>query len=584
MGKFVDLTDRQFNDWHVLEYRGRGKWLCRCKCGTEAIVSGGDLKNGNSRHCKNCRVIDLAGQQINEWFVLRRLENNKWLCRCSCGKEVEVFGHSLRKGTTINCGHNKKAPNFIDITGKTFGEWEVLEYLGNSMYKCQCSCGVIREVHSERLRNRLSLSCGHNHRDYGKLVGKTFGSLKVISYEGNGIYTCECSCGKVSQVLRSNLQSGHSTSCGHDKADRVIAYAKDKFYSDKNDDQRAILESDDAFKEYVISLNSNGVKPRILDLAITLNCKDNYIRERIHRQHLEEYVDMGFLSRSYGEIEVYNYITECYNGKILLNQRNIIPPNELDIYIPDKKLAIEFNGNYWHSTVFKDKKYHQNKSVLCGRKHIHLLHIFEYEWKTNKDKIKKLIRHYLCEQHVVYARKTEVRIIDNAEAENFCNEYHLQGGIKSSINLGLFHEDKLISVLTMGKSRFDSAYEYEILRQCTMDGIIVQGGLSKLLSYIKSNTSINSIVSYINLSKFYGVSYLNAGFKLTPDKFTDPGYVWVNNDCSVVTRYQAQKHKLVEKGLGSVNETENEIMERLGYYKVYDSGNIKLYWERGSIV
>ena len=67
------------------------------------------------------------------------------------------------------------------------------------------------------------------------------------------------------------------------------------------------------------------------------------------------------------------------------NCRNIIAPLEIDIFIPSKNIAIEYDGLYWHSSnKFSgrtiEKKYHLNKTEQCLKKGIKLIHIFENEW------------------------------------------------------------------------------------------------------------------------------------------------------------------------------------------------------------
>ena len=52
----------------------------------------------------------------------------------------------------------------------------------------------------------------------------------------------------------------------------------------------------------------------------------------------------------------------------------------------------------------------------------------------------------------------------------------------------------------------------------------------------------------------------------------------INREFEVLPRYKTQKQKLLSKGFGTKEQTEDDIMESLGYYKVYDSGNLKLEW------
>lgn len=93
------------------------------------------------------------------------------------------------------------------------------------------------------------------------------------------------------------------------------------------------------------------------------------------------------------EKDLVDYIKSFYTGPVLENRRKIIYPNELDIYLPDLKLAIEFNGNYWHSIENGcSKDYHLRKSVLCKAKGIRLIHIYEFEdILRQKELLKSLI-------------------------------------------------------------------------------------------------------------------------------------------------------------------------------------------------
>ena len=98
---------------------------------------------------------------------------------------------------------------------------------------------------------------------------------------------------------------------------------------------------------------------------------------------------------SKGERAVGNYIQDIYNGEIILNSRKVIPPKELDIYLPDINLAIEYNGTYWHS--LKPEGYHRNKTERCKDLGIRLFHIPERAWtnKRGQDFWKQKIKNYI---------------------------------------------------------------------------------------------------------------------------------------------------------------------------------------------
>ena len=91
------------------------------------------------------------------------------------------------------------------------------------------------------------------------------------------------------------------------------------------------------------------------------------------------------------EQEITDYISTFYDASPIRNSREIIAPLELDLYYPEKKIAIEFNGDYWHSNKFKDKDYHYNKFKLCKDNNIILVSIFETHWLNNQYNIKNYL-------------------------------------------------------------------------------------------------------------------------------------------------------------------------------------------------
>ena len=127
---------------------------------------------------------------------------------------------------------------------------------------------------------------------------------------------------------------------------------------------------------------------------------------------------------SYKEIDLQNFCAQYFN--IEKNNRQLIKPLELDIVIPEKKIAIEFNGIYWHSEQMKnDPRYHLNKTLECEKNGYKLIHIWEYDWinpiKQNilKEKIKALLG---VDQTKIYARKCEIKELSSREKNEFLNK------------------------------------------------------------------------------------------------------------------------------------------------------------------
>lgn len=264
------------------------------------------------------------------------------------------------------------------------------------------------------------------------------------------------------------------------------------------------------------------------------------------------------------------------------NTRNIIPPKELDLYIPDKKIAIEFNGIFWHTEEKgKDKNYHLSKTLLCKNNDIDLIHVFEDEWDLKTDIVKSRLRSKLGINDKIYARKTKVVEISSKDSKEFCDKNHIQGGVYSKINIGLKVDNKLISVMTFskpnitrGKSKIN--YDYELVRFCNKLNTNVIGGASKLFKYFIKKYNPQSILSYSDNRWGSGNLYKILGFEFS--KNTSPNY-WYVKDGKRYHRYNFSKHKLVKLGYDK-NKSESQIMSDSGYYRIWDCGHAKWIWNK----
>ena len=268
----------------------------------------------------------------------------------------------------------------------------------------------------------------------------------------------------------------------------------------------------------------------------------------------------------------------------IFNDRSVLDGKELDIYLPDIKLAIEYNGLLYHSEGYSehkqfgnvDKNYHLDKTLGCLQKGITLFHIFEGE---NLDLWLSMINNKLGLNERIFARKCYVAELKSKDIINFLNENHIQGYVQSSINLGLFYTDgvdlpKLVSVMTFSKPRFNKRYEYELIRFCSLKNTSVIGGANKLLKYFINKYNPKSIISYANRRFSNGSIYETLGFKKIGA--SAPNYFYFNMlDYKLESRNKYQKHKL--KSLLSdfdSNLSEAENMFKNGYRRIYDCGNL----------
>lgn len=283
-------------------------------------------------------------------------------------------------------------------------------------------------------------------------------------------------------------------------------------------------------------------------------------------------IEVVRFGKSTAEKELAAYIKSLY-GEIKTNTRKIIHPKEIDIYIPSRNIAIEYDGLFYHSfdhvEVPAEKNYHLNKTENCLEKGIKLYHIFEDEWHDGRKEIWKSILN--PNKHRIFARQLRVEKI--VTPHNFFKENHLQGSTGANICYGLFTKDgELLSAMSFGKPRYGSEYEWEIIRFATKLNVAVVGGASKLFSAFEREQKPKSVITYADRRFSKGDVYLRLGF--THVRNTKPNYYYWKNFGQILSRIRCQKHKLASL-LDTFNPelTEAENMFANKYRRFWDCGN-----------
>lgn len=272
------------------------------------------------------------------------------------------------------------------------------------------------------------------------------------------------------------------------------------------------------------------------------------------------------------QYEIYEFLKSITNEDIICNDRNVISPNELDFYIPSRKIAIEFDGLFWHNENHKDRNYHIDKTERCKALGIRLIHIFEDEWNRKIDIVKSRLRNIFTPCRKIYARKCSVIKIGNHVKDMFLEKYHIQGKDVSGIRYGLMYNGHLVAVMTFSKSRFSKFHEYELSRYATVSHFRIVGGAGKLLSAFESEFRPKSVITYADRRWSVGGVYERLGFTHIRD--SSPSYFYIKNNIRY-NRIDFQKHKLkkIFSDFDS-SKTEHEMMNDHGYYRIYDCGNM----------
>ena len=566
------------------------------------------------------------GTRFGNLTFIKRIEDKvnskgkhyiQYLCRCDCGNDVEVNKDNLLGGKSTRC-KSCKTTRLVEASrqrgestdppkGTRFGKLVFLEKVYHldkvgrniQFYRCKCDCGNIIESDKSTVLRGLVKSCGcqgsrnklrEKRIALGELTDPSIGSkygkltvLRIISPDEGGekYIECQCECGNITQVRKVSLLGGKQKTCGH-CPNHYPQWFIDRLL-DESDRQKAIegiLQTPDRVR---VSCPRCGSP-----VKVSVNNLINLSTQEPKR--------LGFCKKcsyhtSKEETEIYNLLLSLGLKKeqIQQNTRSIIRGGErnsykeLDFYLPDYKLAIEYNGSYYHSNERKPKGYHFEKFKSCEEQGIRLISIFEMDWCTSKDKLESLIKYSILPKIKIPARKCGVTLIPEQQAYDFYDTYHIQNkSTLSKINLGLFYNSELLAVMGFGSSSFHNRQsnegDYELHRFAVKTGYTIVGGASKLLRYFEREFKPRFLLSYSWNDWFSGDMYSKLGFVL--EHLVPPDYYWyLSGDC--INKRQCRLKSLSEKYPELYQQSietnapnkEDYIMQSLGAVKVYRSGS-----------
>ena len=303
---------------------------------------------------------------------------------------------------------------------------------------------------------------------------------------------------------------------------------------------------------------------------------DNYSKTQEFKDFLVEHFNENKRNFSvHSKPEKYLFENIQTENKVVGNRKLI--GKELDIFLPSINLGIEYNGLIWHSSGKSEHKRfnkttdnlkHYQKMLKCESKGIQLFNIFEHE---DLDLWLSMINTKLNINKKIYARKCKIKELKSQETKEFLDYNHIQGYISSKVNLGLYFEDELVSVMTFSKPRFNKNYEYELIRFCSKRNTSVIGGASKLWKYFVTKYNPNSVITYANRRFSNGEIYSKLGFELIGK--TEPNYFYFKpskkKNFEKIYNYKSIKDLNFDKNI-SIDEN----MYNNEYRKMFDCGNL----------
>jgi hypothetical protein len=459
------------------------------------------------------------------------------------------------------CGKEIKFRNRFD---KAYGEF------------CSLNCiNTNKEEMISRIKESIKVKYDVNYYPQHEEFIKKVKATKLLKY-GDENYN------NISKINRTKIERyGDGNYVNHEKY-KATCIEK---YNNENYTQSSTFKEikNKKFKELYPDINILSINKLMVNIKCG-KCNNDYT---ITKQLIYERTKMGYETcincnpignsqKSGYEFELGRFINEL-GVDFLSSDRVLMNGKEIDILIPNNMLAIEFNGLYWHNELFVDKNYHLEKTRKANENGYQLIHIFEDEWKYKKDIVKSIIRNKLNKiENAIYGRKCIIKLVNNKESNEFLNNNHIQGAVKSKVRIGLYYNNQLVSLMTFSKGRIimgGKENEWELTRFVNLINHNVIGGASKLFNFFLKNYKPIKIISYSDIRLFDGKMYKNLGFKKIHQ--SPPNYWYVINDLRYY-RFNFRKSILIKEGFDK-NKTEKEIMFDRKIYRIYDCGNIR--WE-----
>lgn len=464
------------------------------------------------------------------------------------------------------------------------GSEKIYLYYYQLVEKPICSCG------SGKFLKFISFNSGYKQFCSGNCSSSWENRRKVVKENGKKFGLAN-DAAKTKQISTLQKSYGVINPSQLEKNRKKIRENNPMFRIEVKEKQRLSLQN-----RYGVNNSSRINWP--IGLEENLNNKEFFEKEFFEKGPYalaEEYnIYYGvFLNRAnqYGLRKAYESFDEKAIGEFLkeLNVtfkkrcRTIIPPLELDFYIEDSNLAIEYCGLYWHGEGSgKNNQYHVEKLERCNKSGIQLITIFEDEWIEKSNICKNRIRSALkLSNKGPGARKLQVKEISPAIAADFLTQFHIQGKAQSNWRFGAYLNDTLVAVMTFSKSRISLGNvknKIELIRYAT-DGGSYPGVASKLFNSFVQKYNPDTIISYCDKRWGTGSIYKILGFESIGD--TQPNY-WYFKSQKRYHRFNFRKSKLTNFPNYSNEKTEKEIMIEQRYDRIWDCGHSRWEWTAAS--
>ncbi len=481
------------------------------------------------------------------------------IIKCEDGTPIEKLAKTSQKKVLTTCDNCGVKYNVRYIT---YNKTDI--HLCN---KCRCKSNAFRG--SQKISQKMKESWERGNRKKPQKEKYYYKLKDMLASEGYSLET------PLKEYLYGNKFVEYTCPNGHSGKVSYKQWKNSRGRCQKCEEEKRlqrIYKLADYYEHEIV-----GIEGKYIKYKCRYGHENKTLLSNYYQGHDCKYCDFEGKSTK-PELEIKEFLNSISIYNIISNNREIISPYEIDIFLPDYNLAIEYDGYPYHTEKFKpDKNAHLKKTILCENQGLQLIHIFYDEWLYKKEIVESRLKHILGKaEKTIYARNCFIKEVDNNIAENFCETYHIQSYQPAKVKIGLFYEDELVSIMTFGKQSLAKGNknfksdDWEISRFCSKYNVI--GAAGKLLSYFKKNYKWDKIITFADRRWSNGRLYENLGFSFVD--YTKPNYWYINmnsNDFRREHRFKYRKDKIKHLGEG----TEKEIMNSLEYSRIWDCGHIK---------
>lgn len=283
-----------------------------------------------------------------------------------------------------------------------------------------------------------------------------------------------------------------------------------------------------------------------------------------------------YINGSIGQTELTEFIQNILPGhRIETNYRGLCTGlYQVDIYIPEKKIALEYNGLYWHSDAPGLNPYPvANKMKECSERDVDLYVVWEDDWRDRQDVVKSWLANLLdcSEADKLSARRLKCSEISYTESSRFLDKHHIQGGARGTYYVSLSDSEDTISAVGVFTR---TGRNIRLDRYATSAN--VRGGFSKMMSWVDRNIDYEVCTTFADKTYSRGKLYSSTGW--VEIGTISPDYRYVHNGTrrhKFNYRIDRFKHDTTGKYKYKEGLTERELTRLNGLWRIYDAGKIK---------